>query len=60
MGSFWPIYVMLELKKCGGVMIDSTEDWCKIWRKTDLSFQKWYETNFNSDFSLASKMAELN
>ena len=23
-------------------MFDSTEDWCKIWKKTDLCFQKWH------------------
>ena len=38
---FWPKYVMFELKKHRGVMFDSTECWCKIWRKTDLCFQKW-------------------
>ena len=35
--------IMLELKKYRGVMFDSTENWCKIWRKTDLYFQKWHE-----------------
>ena len=34
---------MFELKKYRGVMFDGTEDWCKIWRKTDLCFQKWHE-----------------
>ena len=24
-------------------MFDDTEFWCKIWRKTDLCFQKWHE-----------------
>ena len=24
-------------------MFDGIEDWCKIWRKTDLHFQKWHE-----------------
>ena len=24
-------------------MVDGTEDWCKIWRKTDLCLQKWHE-----------------
>ena len=23
-------------------MFDTTEDWCKIWRNTDLCFQKWH------------------
>ena len=43
MGSFWPKYITFELKKYRGVMFDSTEDWCKIWRKTNLCFQKWHE-----------------
>ena len=43
MGFFGPKYVMPELKKYRGVMFDSTEDWCKIWRKTDLWFQKQHE-----------------
>ena len=43
MGCFWPKYIMFELKKYRGVMFDGTEDWCKIWRKTDLCFLKWYE-----------------
>ena len=21
----------------------ATEEWCKVWRKTDSQFQKWYE-----------------
>ena len=24
-------------------MFNDTEDWCKIWRETDLYFQKWHE-----------------
>ena len=24
-------------------MFDGAEDWYKIWRKTGLRFQKWYE-----------------
>ena len=24
-------------------MFDDTEYWCKIWKKTDLCFQEWYE-----------------
>ena len=47
-------------------MFDSTEDWCKIWRKNDLCFQNDMGNlaNFhrlkNRDFILGSKMAELN
>ena len=43
MGCLWPKYIMFELKKCRRVMFDGTEYWCKIWRKTDLCFQKWHE-----------------
>ena len=40
---FWPKHIMFELKKYRVVMFDGTEHWCKIWRKTDLCFQKWHE-----------------
>ena len=30
MGSFWPKYIMFELKKYRGVMFGGTEYWCKI------------------------------
>ena len=43
MSSFWPEYKMFEIKKYRGDMFDDTEFWCKIWRKTDLRFQKWHE-----------------
>ena len=43
MGSFWSKYIMFELESYRGVICDCTEDWCKIWRKTDLSFLKWHE-----------------
>ena len=42
-GCLWPKYIMFDLKKYRGVMFGSTEYWCKIWRKTDFSFQKWHE-----------------
>ena len=61
MGCFWPKYIMFELKKYRGVMFDGTEDWCKIWRKTDLCFLKIFVYRLkNSNFILESKMAELN
>ena len=43
MGSFCPKYIMFELSKCRVVMFNDTECWCKIWRKTDMSFQKWHD-----------------
>ena len=42
MSCFWPKYIVFQLKKYRGVMFDGIEDWCKIWRKTDLCFQKWH------------------
>ena len=41
--SFWPKYIMFQLKKYIGVMFDGNLDLCKIWRKTKLRFQKWHE-----------------
>ena len=61
-GCFWSKYLLFLVKKYKGVMLDGTEDWCKIWMKTDLGFEKLCEelTNFhrlkNSDFILESKM----
>ena len=40
MGFFSPNYIIFELKKYRGVMFDCTQDWCKVWSKTGLSFQK--------------------
>ena len=40
MGCFWPKYTMFQLRKYRGVMFDGTQDWYKIWRKTDLCFRK--------------------
>ena len=37
------VYIMFELKKDRGVIFDDTEEWCKIWKKTDLQFEKWNE-----------------
>ena len=40
---FWPKYIMFESWKYRGVIFNGTKDQCKIWRKTDLCFQKWHE-----------------
>ena len=42
-GSFCAKYVTFDLKKPKGVIFHDTEEWCKIWRKTDLWFGKWHE-----------------
>ena len=41
--SYCAKYLMFDLKKYRGVIICDTEEWCKIWRKTDLWFGKWHE-----------------
>ena len=53
-GCFWPKWIMFELKKYRGVIFDSTEYWCNIWRKTDLCFQKWHE-----EFSFARACSKV-
>ena len=40
MGCFWPNYIMFELKEYREVMLNYTQDWYKILRKTGLCFQK--------------------
>ena len=35
--------VYVWAKKSTEKLYDGTEDWCKIWRKTDLCFEKWHE-----------------
>ena len=63
---FWPKYIIFKLKNYGWVIFDGIEDWCNIWKKTNLCFQKWNEEFCehsrlkNSDFILESKMVELN
>ena len=42
-GSFWSKYMMVDQKKYRGVIFHVTEEWCKIWRKTDLWFGNWHE-----------------
>ena len=58
MGYFWPKYIMFELKKYRGVIFHDTEEWCKIWRKTDLWFGKWHEEfgKFSPEHSKVSKL----
>ena len=36
-------YITFDLKKYMGVIFHDTEEWCNIWRKTDLKFRKWHE-----------------
>ena len=43
MGPFWAKYILFELEKYRGVIFHDTEEWCKIWRGIDLSFQNLHE-----------------
>ena len=58
MDSFWPTYIMFELRKYRGVIIHDTEEWCKVWRKIDLSFEKWHE-EFGKFSPVHLKMSKL-
>ena len=42
MYSFWAEYILFELKKYRGVVFHDTEEWYKIWRGIDMSFQNWH------------------
>ena len=59
--SFWAKYILFELKKYRGVIFHDTEEWCKIWRKTDLWFGKWHEEfgKFSPEHSKISKICTL-
>ena len=58
MGSFWAKYILFELKKYRGVIFHDIEEWCKIWRKTDLWFGKWNEEygKFSPQYLKVSKL----
>ena len=43
MGSLWPKFIIFELKKYREIIFYDTKKWYKIWRKTDLWFEKWHE-----------------
>ena len=57
-GSYCAKYLMFDLKKYRGVIFHDTEEWCKIWRKTDLWFGKWHEEfgKFSPEHSKVSKL----
>ena len=59
-GLLWPKY-MFELSKYRKVMFDGTHDWYKVWRKTDLWFQKCHEEfdKFSPEHLKVSKLGLL-
>ena len=48
MGSFCPKWKMYELKMYRGVICHDNEEWCKIWRGINLSFQNWHKESEES------------
>ena len=59
MGSFWPKYILFELKKYREVILHDTEEWCsKILRKADMQFGKWQEESgkFSQEHWKVSKL----
>ena len=56
-GSFCWKYKKIQLKKYRGVMSHNTNEWCKIWKITDLVFQKWQE--FGEFWSKHSKVSKI-
>ena len=59
-GSFCWKYIRFQLKKYRGVKSHDTEEWCKIWIKPDLLFQKWQEVGeFWPEHSKVSKICIL-
>ena len=51
-------YILFVLKKYKGVIFHDIEEWCKIWRKTDLLLGKWHEEfgKFSPEHSKVSKL----
>ena len=51
-------YITFDQKKYRGVIVNDTEESCKIWRKTDLWFGKWHEEfgRFSSEHLKMSKL----
>ena len=51
-------YKTFDLKRYRGVTFHDTEESCKIWRKTDLWFEKWLEEfgKFSSEHLKVSKL----
>ena len=59
-GSFCWKYIKFQLKKYRGVIPHDHEDWCKIWRKINLLFQKWQGFGeFWNEHSKVSKICTL-
>ena len=58
MGSFNPKLKKYELKTLRGVICHDSEEWHKIWRGIDLSFQSWHE-KFNEFWPEHPKVSKI-
>ena len=58
MGSFNPKLKKYELKIHRGVICHDNEEWCKIWRGIDLSFQNWHK-EFDKFWPEHSKVSKI-
>ena len=56
--SFWPKYILLELKKYRGIISHETEEGYKIWRGIHLSFQNW-QKKFDKIWPEHSKVSKI-
>ena len=43
MSWFWPKCIMFQLRKYRRVMFHDTQDWYKVWKKTDWCFEIWHK-----------------
>ena len=57
-GTFGAKYITFDLKKYRGIIFHDTEESRKIWRKTDLCFQKWHE-EYSPEHSESLKIGTL-
>ena len=51
------VYTISAKKKYTGVMPHDSENWCKIWTKTNLLFENWQE--FGEYWSGHSKVSKI-
>ena len=58
MCSFWPKYILFELKKYRGIIFHETEERYKVWRGIDLCFQNWHK-EFDEIWPEHSKVSNI-
>ena len=58
MGSFWAKYLLFELTKYRGIIFREPEEWYKIWKGIELSFQNWHK-EFDKIWPVYSKISKM-